>query len=150
MAIVTCPKCGAKNRVDERGTELQPVCGRCHAPLPTTAVGNDAVPIEVTDANFQAEVLNVRGKPVLVDCWAEWCGPCRAISPIVEQIAAGAGGRWKVGKLNVDFNNGIAGQYRIEGIPTLLIFKDGKLVDRIVGLQPKSAIEARLAASTEL
>jgi thioredoxin len=104
----------------------------------------------VTDANFQAEVLNVRGKPVLVDCWAEWCGPCRAISPIVEQIAAGAGGRWKVGKLNVDFNNGIAGQYRIEGIPTLLIFKDGKLVDRIVGLQPKSAIEARLAASTEL
>ena len=116
---------------------------RCPLPIPTPAVRS----LEVTDGNFEAEVLGVRGKPVLVDCWAEWCGPCRTLAPAIDQIAADAAGRWKVTKLNVDFNPATAGQYRVEGIPTLLIFKDGKVADRIVGLQSKSVIESRLSAA---
>lgn len=145
MPIIICPKCGAKNRVDERGQELRPVCGRCHSPLPLAGNASGVEPFEATDANFQTEVLGVRGQPVLVDCWAQWCGPCRLIAPTIEEIAAKAAGRWRVAKLNVDFNPGIAGQFRIESIPTLLIFKDGKVAERIVGVQSKSVIESRLA-----
>ena len=101
----------------------------------------------VTDASFARDVIDASiSKPVLVDAWAEWCGPCRMIAPALDQLAAESGGRYKIAKLNVDDNPGIAAQFGIRSIPTLLIFKNGKLVDQIVGAQPKQAIAARLQA----
>jgi thioredoxin len=150
MAIQVCPQCGAKNRVDERAAlDHQPVCGRCGAklPEPTSGAAADGKPQVVTDATFANDVVTASSsRPVLVDAWAEWCGPCRMIAPILDQLAAESGGRYKIAKLNVDENPRIAAQFNIRSIPTMLIFKNGKLVDQIVGAQPKQAIAARLAA----
>jgi thioredoxin len=98
----------------------------------------------VTDNSFERDVLGVQGKAVLVDCWAPWCGPCRMVGPIMEQLAAESKGRYRIAKLNIDENPRIASQFQIQSIPTMLIFKDGKMVDRLVGAMPKQAIEARL------
>lgn len=99
--------------------------------------------IEFTDANFQQEVLQSK-EPVLVDFWAVWCMPCRAIAPAVEALATEYKGRAKVGKLNVDENIQVASRYGIRSIPTLLIFKDGKPVDQIIGVQPKAKLAEAL------
>jgi thioredoxin len=148
MAIQVCPKCATKNRVDERtATQLQPVCGKCGTPLPVSASSSDTKPQVVTDGSFAREVLAASSsQPVLVDAWAEWCGPCRMIAPALDQLAAESDGRYKIAKLNVDENPVIAHQFNIRSIPTLLIFKNGKLVDQIMGAQPKQAIAARLHA----
>jgi len=95
--------------------------------------------IEFTDDNFDAEVLK-SDIPVLVDFWAEWCGPCKMIAPIVEEIAGDYNGKVKVGKVNVDFNNQVAMQYGIRGIPALLVFKGGAVANQIVGAVPKNNI----------
>ena len=95
--------------------------------------------IEITDDNFDTEVLK-SNLPVLVDFWAEWCGPCKMIAPIVEEIAGDYAGKVKVGKVNVDFNNQVAMQYGIRGIPALLVFKDGAVANQIVGAVPKNDI----------
>jgi thioredoxin 1 len=102
-------------------------------------------PIEITDANFQQEVVD-SPLPVLIDFWAVWCGPCRAIAPIVEELAGEYDGKVKVGKLDVDNNPNVAMQFGIRGIPTVLIFKGGKVVDTIVGLTNKSTLAAKLTA----
>jgi thioredoxin 1 len=91
----------------------------------------------LTDSNFDQEIKN---GVVLVDFWAEWCGPCRRIAPIVEELAGQYDGRATVGKLNVDENPGVPGRFMIRGIPTLLLFKDGQLADTLVGLAPKEDI----------
>ena len=148
MQIVSCSKCGTKNRVDEdRLAANEAKCGNCGTRLEpgAKANGNWNKPQKVTDASFQAEVLQATGKPVLLDCWAEWCAPCRMIGPIMDQLAAESGGRYRIAKLNVDENPMIASKYQISSIPTMLIFKDGKLIDRLIGAQPKQAIAARLA-----
>ena len=95
--------------------------------------------IEFTDDNFDTEVLK-SNLPVLVDFWAEWCGPCKMIGPIVEEIASDYAGKVKVGKVNVDFNNQDAMQYGIRGIPALLVFKSGAVANQIVGAVPKNNI----------
>ena len=95
--------------------------------------------IELTDANFDAEVIQ-SDKPVLVDFWAVWCGPCRAIAPHVEALSEEYAGRLKVGKVNVDENQATAAQFHITSIPTLLIFKDGQVQEQIVGVRPKPAL----------
>src|ERR1051325_783825 len=99
--------------------------------------------LQVTDQNFEQEVLKAN-QPVLVDCWAAWCGPCRMIAPTIEQLASESNGRWVVTKLDVDKNPQVASQFQISSIPSLLIFKNGQLVDKLVGLQPKPAIVAQL------
>ena len=152
MAIQVCPQCAARNRVDERASlDKQPVCGSCGAKLPEPASGAaaDGKPQIVTDTTFANDVVAASSsRPVLVDAWAEWCGPCRMVAPVLDQLAAESGGRYKIAKLNVDENPRTAAQFNIRSIPTLLIFKNGKLVDQIVGVQPKQAIAARLAAQT--
>lgn len=99
--------------------------------------------VVVTDASFEQEVLK-SSTPVVVDFWAEWCGPCKMIAPILDEIAQEYNGRLKVTKLDVDANNKTAGRYNIMSIPSLLFFKNGQLVDQIVGAMPKSQLTSRL------
>jgi thioredoxin 2 len=149
MTIQTCPKCGTKNRVDERAATIsQPVCGNCGAKLPEVAAGNsDGKPQVVTDASFANEVVSASASvPVLVDCRAPWCGPCRMIAPLLDQLAAESGGRYKIVKLNIDENPRTTNQFQIRSIPTLIIFKNRQVVDQIIGAVPKQTIAARLAA----
>jgi thioredoxin 1 len=101
---------------------------------------------EFTDGNFQNEVLQ-SSQPVLVDFWAPWCGPCRMIGPVIEQLAAENAGSAKIGKVNVDDNPGAAQTYGVSSIPTLMIFKGGQVVERFVGLQPKPRIQEALDAA---
>ena len=151
MKVVTCPKCEAKNRVDEiRLSNNEAKCGRCGAQLEATGTGAAGKPFVVTDASFQHEVLQASGPPLLVDFWAPWCGPCRIVGPIMDQLAAESGGRYRIAKLNVDENPMTASRYQIASIPTMLIFKDGAIIDRIVGAQPKQAIEDRLNRASSL
>jgi thioredoxin len=139
--VVICPHCGAKNRVDESRAGSA-ICGRCKQPLSATMTR----PVELSDATF-AQFLDQAGqRPALIDCWAPWCGPCRMLAPTIEQLAAESAGRYVVGKLNTDENPRTASQFNIASIPTLLIFKNGALVDRVVGVHPKPAIAQRLAA----
>ena len=106
---------------------------------------NQSLEVEVNGNNFQQEVLE-SSIPVLVDLWAPWCMPCRMISPIVEELGNENQGKLKVCKLNTDENQNIAARYGIQGIPTLLFFKDGQEVDRIVGVTPKPIIQQKLDA----
>ncbi len=102
-----------------------------------------AKPIEITDANFEEVVLNA-DKPVLVDFWATWCGPCRAIAPIVEQIADELEGQAVIGKLDVDANPKAAQQFQVMNIPTLMVFKGGEVVNKQIGAAPKSKLSEML------
>ncbi|MEM2401386.1 MAG: thioredoxin [Candidatus Bathyarchaeia archaeon] len=99
-------------------------------------------PIEVTDSNFHEVVRSSR--LVVIDCWAQWCAPCRMMAPIIDELAKEYAGKILFGKLNVDENPEVPGQYQIMSIPTFLVFKDGVLVDRIVGAMPKKILEQRI------
>ena len=137
--LLNCPVCGKMNRVDperlERGSQAK--CGQCKSALPIDA------PLVLTDQNF-AEVIRQSSIPVLVDFWAEWCGPCHALAPTVKQLAVELAGKVQVAKLNVDENPATASRFHISGIPALLVFMDGQEIDRMVGVQPKQQILARL------
>jgi thioredoxin 1 len=97
--------------------------------------------LTVTDSSFDADVLK-SGKPVLVDFWATWCAPCKAIAPVLDAIAEEYDGQVVVGKVNVDDSPATPGKYGVRGIPTIILFKDGKVVDQVVGAVPKSQLEA--------
>ena len=146
MAIVTCPNCGAKNRVDEsRAVQAQAKCGKCGTEV--SAGSSEGKPIEVSDATLAGVLASAGDRPVLVDCWAQWCGPCRMIAPTIDELARESGGRWVIAKLNVDENPQTATRFQIDAIPALLLFKVGAMVEKLVGLQPKQAITARLASA---
>jgi thioredoxin 2 len=135
--IISCPKCGAKNRVDPAQT-ADAICGRCKTPL--TA---EAHPVYVTDQNFADEVES-SPLPMLVDFWAGWCGPCRLIAPTIEQLAKELSGKVRMGKLDVDANQRVSARFGVRSLPTMIVFKDGKEVDRLIGAQSKEAILRRL------
>jgi thioredoxin 2 len=137
--MVRCSNCGANNRVAEAQAGKAPVCGRCKAPLR----GGKAHPVAVTDASFAQDVEQSK-LPVLVDLWAPWCGPCRMIAPVLEEIAAEMTGRLKVAKLNVDENPRTQDRFGVQGIPTLLLLRNGEEVDRIVGALSKHDLVRRL------
>lgn len=101
--------------------------------------------LEITDANFEELVLK-SDKPVLVDFWAEWCGPCRMVGPVVEELSNEYAGKAVIGKVNVDHNSAISANYGIRNIPTLLYFKNGQLVDKQVGVVPKATLADKLEA----
>ena len=101
---------------------------------------------EFTDANWESDVLG-SDKVVLVDFWAEWCGPCRMVGPVVEKLADAYGDNASIGKLNVDHNPNVASTYGIRSIPTLMLFKDGQMVKKLVGVQPEAALVKELTAA---
>ena len=136
--VITCPACGTRNRLPPTQPGRKAVCGKCKAPLPVSGG-----PVDITDATFAAEIEN-SVMPVLLDLWADWCGPCHMLAPTVEQLATEMAGRVKVGKLNIDENPGTANRFGVRSIPTLLVLKGGKEVDRLVGVQPKQEIRRRL------
>lgn len=134
MELAVCPRCSSKNRLRPPPKGQLPVCGRCGAALPWL--------IEASDASFAGELE--AALPVLVDFWAPWCGPCRMIAPVLEQLALELAGRLKVVKLNVDDNPQTARTFQVHSIPTLILFKGGKPVERVAGALPKGALLARL------
>ncbi|MCG6877762.1 MAG: thioredoxin TrxC [Deltaproteobacteria bacterium] len=139
--IAKCQKCGTKNRIPRNRMGETPLCGKCKTPLSPRTMTDK--PIDVTDMSFQSEIIGFPG-PVLVDCWAPWCGPCRTVGPVIEQLASEYAGRVRIAKLNVDENPQTASRYSIRSIPTMLLFKNGDLVNNLVGALPKGEIESHL------
>ena len=133
ISELVCVECHRKNRIRPSAKGV-PHCGSCGARLPWL--------VNATDATFEPEAK--AAVPVLVDLWAPWCGPCRIVGPILEQLAAEYSGRLKVVKVNVDDNPRLAQQFKATSIPTLVVLKDGAVVDRVVGALPKTELVARL------
>lgn len=141
--IIKCNSCGVKNRIPSSKTGDNPKCGKCGNPLNIS--DSPGVPVDITDDSFTSEVLSSPGV-VLVDCWAPWCGPCRMVAPVLEELASEYRGKVKIVKLDTDENPKTAMKYNIRSIPTMLIFKGGDHIDTLVGALPKQEIENKLKA----
>ena len=133
ISMLACASCGKSNRI-RPSAKGAPHCGSCGKPLPWL--------VNATDATFDIEAK--AAPAVVVDIWAPWCGPCRYVSPILEELAREYAGRLKVVKVNVDENPATSQRYQAFSIPTLVVLKDGRQVDRIVGAMPKSQLAIRL------
>jgi len=131
--ITACPSCGAKNRVPA-AVKGKPTCARCKKPIPWIADATDAS----VDGVLDTKVL------VLVDLWAPWCGPCRKVAPILEKLAQRYAGSLKVVKINVDDNPGSAQKYNASSIPTLVMVRNGQVIDRVIGAQPEPVLAAKI------
>jgi thioredoxin 2 len=135
---IRCSACGIKNRIPSDKSGVAARCGRCAALLDITDLFSEK-PLVVTDNNFSEKVLK-SPIPVLLDCWAPWCGPCKMIGPVMDEIAKEYSGRIRICKLNVDENPLTSAKFNIASIPTMLIFDRTKLKDTLVGALPKQQI----------
>ncbi|GGM21079.1 thioredoxin TrxC [Deinococcus aerophilus] len=136
--VLICSECHSKNRVQRVPGGQVPVCARCHAALPWLHDGSDA--------SFASDIQ--AGVPVLVDFWAPWCGPCRVMGPVLEEIAREQAGKVRVVKINVDENPQSAARFQVRSIPTLLIFRDGEAVDSVIGAVQKSVLLQKISAAS--
>jgi len=138
--IVPCPSCSAKNRIPADRQHLHPKCGKCGAPL---ELRGSAQPIELTDHEFQNFIAHA-GLPVMVDFYSPTCGPCKALAPLVYRLNREYLGRIQIATLNTALHPGTAGHYQIRGVPTLLFFQHGQLIDQIVGAPPEPQLRQKL------
>ncbi|MHB8810551.1 MAG: thioredoxin [Desulfobulbaceae bacterium] len=138
--IIQCPACGAKNRVPAEKQHLRPKCGRCGQGL--AGAGHGTVR-ELDDLSFN-RIVNESALPVLVDFYSPTCGPCRMLAPVIDTIARNFAGRLLVAKLDTSRHQMAASRYQIRGVPTLLFFKNGSLVEQMVGAAPQAEIERRI------
>ncbi len=136
--LIRCRSCGTRNRIPVARLQDGPRCGSCKQPFPPIPINTR--PVVVTDRTFADEVI-ASPLPVLLDCWAAWCAPCGAMAPVLEDLARAYAGRLKVAKLNVDQNPMTASRYSVMSLPTLLFFRDGKVVDTAAGALPRLEIE---------
>ena len=139
--LIRCLSCGTKNRMPEDRLNQRPLCGNCGVPL--VMRDGEGYPLEITDETFSREVLSYSGS-VLMDVWAAWCVPCRTLEPIIEKLASKYAGGVKFVKLNIDENPLTAAKYDVRNIPTILLFKNGNMVNRLVGALPEEEIERHL------
>ncbi len=140
--IAKCSQCGAKNRIPASRIRDRPVCGRCRAVLQTDGAFPEK-PIDITDADFHAEVMNFPG-PVFVYMWAPWCGHCRRLSPLIDELSSEYAGRVKFVKMVLDQNPITASRYNIQGVPNMILFKNGTKMQQLVGALPKQELERHL------
>ena len=136
--IIPCDHCGTKNRIPSDRTVEKAFCGKCHKLIVIN--GSQFYPTSANDVSFNNIVINHQGT-VLVDFWASWCRPCRMMSPILDELSKKYAGKLKVVKVNIDENPLSASRYDIRSIPSLLIFKDGKLMKSITGAQQRDVLE---------
>jgi thioredoxin 2 len=139
--ILACSECGTKNRIPLSRIEESPKCGKCGASLSVDIMNQ---PVDVTDGTFDKVVFG-SALPVLVDCWAPWCGPCKSVGPVLNELAVKYKGRLLIAKINMDENSGIGTKYSILSIPTMFLVKNGKIIDQLVGALPKVELEKQIA-----
>ncbi len=138
--IIPCAACGAKNRIPEKKQHLGPLCGKCGRRI---VVGAHAVPVTLGDGDFQ-QFIKSAGIPVMVDFFAPTCGPCQAIAPLISRLAGRYAGRLIVAKLDTGEHPGTAAHYQIRGVPSLLFFKNGSVVDQLIGAPPESQLVSKI------
>jgi len=134
--VVTCTNCGRKNRIPADKQHLGPKCGSCKKPI---SLANSVVPVELDDSSFPGFIRQV-SKPVMVDFFSPTCGPCRMVAPLIDAMTKRYYGRVIIAKLDTSRNQLTAGQYRIRGVPTLIFFKNGQVMDQITGALPEQEL----------
>ncbi len=137
--IIRCSHCGARNRIARERLNDRPICGKCRSPLSGSALFPE-FPVEVTGQSFQREVLYFQG-PAVVVFWAPWCGHSRRFEPVFSRVAGKFAGRAKFARCNSDQNPDLMSRYRVQGTPTVLFFKNSKLVDQVSGAIPQEQLE---------
>lgn len=140
--IVTCQACATKNRIQAGKQHLSPKCGKCGHSI---ELGSSAIPVELSDPDFQSFVAKA-DLPLMVDFYSPTCGPCKAIAPLIQSMSKEYFGKVIVAKINTSDNPGTAMHYKIRGVPSLLFFKNGALVDQVVGAPPETQLRQKLTA----